>query len=107
VPARFAALGNNTIGSDNTAIGDHALAINTTGRNNTALGSSALVNNTTGNNNTALGDSAAYNRHTGSNNIDIGNKGGSRESNTIRIGSKSVHNATSIAGLVEQQFQQG
>ncbi|PYK36640.1 MAG: hypothetical protein DME60_14300, partial [Verrucomicrobia bacterium] len=36
---------------------------------------------------------------TGSNNIDIFNRGVPRESNTIRIGSKPLHNATFIAGI--------
>jgi len=50
-----AALGNNTSGFFDTAIGVEALRSNTTGSNNTAIGDSALSGNTTGSFNTATG----------------------------------------------------
>ena len=94
----FSALANNTTGFENTAIGDQALNWNITGSNNAAVGYGALSDNTTGSNNIALGTLAGANL-TGSNNIDIGNNGFAGESRTIRIGSKSVHNTTLIAGI--------
>ena len=51
----FHALFNNTTGSDNTAIGSHALFSNTAGNDNTAIGVHALFSNTTGVYNTANG----------------------------------------------------
>ena len=93
------ALLDNTSGSNNTANGFESLFNNTIGRFNTAVGESALFNNTTGNHNIALGDSAGTNLTTGSNNIDIGNAGVAGESRTIRIGTRSAHRATFIAGI--------
>jgi len=49
------ALGSNTTGGFNTAIGFLALQSNTTGFRNTATGYRALFSNTTGGNNTAIG----------------------------------------------------
>ncbi len=53
------ALGENTIGNNNTANGMYALAFNTIGNNNTANGVNALLRNR-GNNNTADGFMAGY-----------------------------------------------
>ena len=48
----------NTIGKENVAIGQYALAANTSGTNNTAVGSNALSNSAFGNDNSAFGHSA-------------------------------------------------
>ena len=73
-------------GSDNTAIGDGALADNTTGDFNTATGHEALGLNGTGKSNTANGTLALFDNTTGSFNIAVGTggndcsiKGGCRE----------------------------
>ena len=57
-PMAWCALGTNTTGSDNTAIGVVALVSNTTGANNTATGYQALYHNTIGMSNTATGRNA-------------------------------------------------
>jgi hypothetical protein len=98
------ALGNNTTGQLNTAIGASALLSNTEGNSNTAYGVSALDNNTIGQLDTAIGASALGNNTvgngnvavgfeagaflTGNNNIDIGVqvRGLPSERDTIRIG---------------------
>jgi hypothetical protein len=97
------ALGINSTGSDNTAIGYQALYSNngvnntasgwealnsnTTGTNNTASGALALGNNTTGSDNIAIGFLAGANNPVGSGfNIDIGSTGGASDSGAIRIG---------------------
>ena len=112
----FDALINNTTGDDNTANGGLALLGNTTRDDNTATGYTALFNNTTGINNTAIGDHALFSNTTGSDNIalgfqaglllnagsdniEIGNLGVPGESKTIRIGMKTTHRATFIAGV--------
>jgi Chaperone of endosialidase len=111
----YQALLNNTVGSNNTAIGVSALhenttssvntaigalaLLNTTGGGNTAVGYAALVGNTTGSANIALGTSAGTNLTTGNNNIDIGNEGIAGDFQTIRIGAKSTHKHTFIAGI--------
>ena len=109
-----AALGSNTTGSYNTAVGavffdlPAALGKNTEGRNNTAVGNSALSNNTTGTDNIAVGVVAGGELTTGDNNIDIGNSGVAGEANTIRIGKfnsgppPTGHNRTFIAGIYGQ-----
>jgi hypothetical protein len=81
----MAALGSNTSGFSNTAIGARALLI------------------ATGNYNVALGDSAGESLTTGDNNIDIGYNvvGVKDESNTIRIGNKDI-TATYIRGISGQ-----
>ena len=94
----YQALSRNT-SSQNTAVGWNALWQNTTGGNNTALGYSALSANTGGSDNIALGNSAGSNLTFGNNNIDIGASGVSRESDTIRIGTRGVQRATFIAGI--------
>ncbi len=93
------ALQNNTTGSFNAANGAQALFSNTTGGNNTAVGFNALFSNMTGNNNIALGFEAGISLSAGSNNIEIGNRGVTGESNHIRIGSRTVHTDTFIAGI--------
>ena len=55
-------------GSDNTAIGLHALNANSTGSRNTANGFDALIDNTSGFDNTAYGVSALFNNTSGSEN---------------------------------------
>jgi Chaperone of endosialidase len=90
----------NTIGGYNTAMGSNALAFNSTGSENTAIGDGALNKNTTGQNNIAIGKIAGYKITTGSNNIDIANQGATgNESNTIRIGNKTIQRNTYIAGI--------
>ena len=94
-----AAMFFNGTGSRNTVAGSGAMGINTTGNNNTALGASALINNTTGDTNIAIGFSAGQNLTTGSNNIVIANAGVTGESKAIRIGTRTTHRATYIAGI--------
>ena len=94
----YFALELNT-GEFNTATGALALEHNTTGNSNTADGNNALLNNTTGSFNIAVGNAAGLNLTTGSNNIDIGNIGLAAESRTIRLGTKSTHKNTFIAGI--------
>jgi hypothetical protein len=74
------AIGNNTTGSQNTAIGADALATNTTGSFNTALGDAADVSSANLSNATAIGYGAVVNA-----------------SNKVVIGNSSV---TSIGGYV-------
>jgi hypothetical protein len=93
------ALVTNTTGSNNTASGYLALYNNTTGNNNTANGDHALFHNVTGRNNIAVGAQSGFNLATGGNNIDIGNRGVRDESDTIRIGTVGIQNATFIAGI--------
>jgi hypothetical protein len=66
------ALLNLTTGSDNTAVGDFALAADTIGGANTANGAAALQSNTTGANNTATGDFALTLNTTGGDNTATG-----------------------------------
>ena len=90
----------STTGSYNTAVGSNALAFNSIGSENTAVGDAALNKNTTGQNNIAIGKLAGYKITTGSNNIDIANQGATgSESNTIRIGNKTVQRNTYVAGI--------
>jgi hypothetical protein len=79
-----------------------ALGSNTTGFSNTAIGARALLD-ATGNYNVALGDSAGEFLSTGDNNIDIGYDvvGVKGESNTIRIGDTNI-TATYIRGICGQ-----
>ena len=55
------ALGDNTTGEGNTAIGSMTLDANETGSYNTVLGGYALTNNVTGSNNTVIGYEAGTN----------------------------------------------
>jgi len=93
------ALLNNTTGNDNTALGSGALHGNNTGGENTAVGTNALTTNTTGSFNIALGILAGVNLTTGDNNIDIGSPGAADESDTIRLGIVSTHQAVFVAGI--------
>jgi hypothetical protein len=63
---------HNTTGTQNTAVGDSALAANTTGSQNAAFGQNALTNNTTGNNNLAVGTSSMFSNVGGSTNTAVG-----------------------------------
>ena len=54
----FTLSGTGTQASNNTGVGQNALAALTTGSNDSALGSNALVSVNTGSNNVALGDNA-------------------------------------------------
>ncbi len=94
-----AALATNSTGSDNTACGFNALRGNTTGSRNTGCGIAALSKNTTGSGNIALGNGAGRSLTIGDHNIDIGNQGVAAEANTIRIGTRTVHMNTYIAGI--------
>jgi hypothetical protein len=94
-----AALEHNTTGNENTADGRAALDENDTGNGNTAIGFQALFHST-GSDNIALGDGAGINLNMGSHNIYIGNLGvATTESDTIRIGTSLVQEATYIAGI--------
>jgi hypothetical protein len=93
------ALESNTAGSNSTATGVNALLNNQTGNFNTANGANALSSNTSGSSNVALGINAGRMLTTGSNNIDIGNVGVAGESNKIRIGTRTIHTDTFIAGI--------
>lgn len=55
-----AALGYNTTGNRNNALGYGAINNQTSGNDNTGIGSYALLSNTTGSNNTALGNITEY-----------------------------------------------
>jgi hypothetical protein len=66
------ALENNTTGYHNTAIGLATLRYNTTGISNTAIGYNSLRFNTTGTNNTAIGYRSLYTTTTGTHNTAIG-----------------------------------
>src|SRR5262249_19153745 len=112
----FGALGANTSGGTNTAVGSRALNLNQGGSSNTAVGHGALQNMITGGNNTAVGDGALGSVTTGNSNIAVGPSAGavytsgssniaignfgaaSNESSTIRIGSAQTQ--TFIAGIV-------
>ncbi len=98
--------GNSAVnGSNNTAIGDEALAVIRNGSDNTAVGYQALFGfgflNAGGSNNIALGSRAGF-LYLGSesDNITIGNQGQRGENNTIRIGTPGVHTNTFIAGVI-------
>jgi hypothetical protein len=93
------ALTSATSANGNTATGVGALFLDNTGQFNTANGQAALANNTSGSSNIALGVNAGRNLTTGSNNIDIGNVGFAGESNKIRIGTRTTHTDTFIAGI--------
>ena len=66
------ALGVNTTGSSNTAVGDLSLDANTTGSNNTAVGRSTLGANTTGACNTTMGQGSLNSNTTGATNTAFG-----------------------------------
>ncbi len=68
------ALGSNTTGFTNVAIGASALEANTTGYLNTAVGNSAMKSNLDGNRNTAVGLRALYGATSGFGNTAIGDR---------------------------------
>jgi hypothetical protein len=68
----YNAMQNNTSGFWNTAVGTSALNSNTTGTVNTAVGKGAMLNNTIGGSNTAVGASAMNANTIGSNNTAVG-----------------------------------
>jgi hypothetical protein len=70
------ALGANTTGSYNTAVGHSALRANTTASNNTAVGYQSLYANTTGTNNTAIGNYTGLALTTGTINSFLGRSAG-------------------------------
>ena len=72
----FNSSSGTTTGSNNTSVGDTALAINTTGSNNTALGYNALLSSTTASNNTAVGYQAGYTGTTTADNVFVGYQSG-------------------------------
>jgi trimeric autotransporter adhesin len=86
---------HNTDGSDNIAIGFHALDANMTGDSNTAIGTGALQGSA-GNGNTALGASAGPGVTVANNVICIG-AAGENESNSCYIG--NIFEASSLGGL--------
>jgi hypothetical protein len=92
--------------STNTALGRDALKL-TIGLNNTAIGNYALAKNTQGNSNTAIGSFAGFGNKTGADNTYIGDNAGilnvgSR--NTI-IGSKALFMATNATGITAVGFE--
>ena len=79
----------NSIGIDNTAIGEKALFSNTVGEGNVAIGDSTLLSNTTGNSNVAVGTGTGNLITIGDSNVIIGygaNVSSSNASNQIVIG---------------------
>jgi hypothetical protein len=103
------ALFSNSTGSENLAYGSGALFSNTTGNSNAAYGGDGLFGNTTGSFNVAVGFEAGSGLTTGDNNINIGAyvSGSAGESNTIRIGTQGVQNATYVAGIMGKTTPRG
>jgi len=66
------ALGSNTSGDYNTAVGWLALRVNSSGIRNSALGSGSLYSNTTGSYNTAFGSDALVANTSGNDNTAVG-----------------------------------
>jgi hypothetical protein len=97
------ALFNNTTGAQNTAIGRAALSNNTTGPLNTAIGVNALVSNTEGDTNTAVGANALGGNTTGGLNIAAGFL--ALQSNTTgvantAVGERALLNNTTGSGSI-------
>jgi Chaperone of endosialidase len=92
------ALAANTTSTGNTAVGQGALGVfaSSSGQN-TAIGQGALSALTSGNFNVAVGYFAGTILQNGSENLYLGNEGVASESNTIRIGSGSVHTRLFLA----------
>ena len=88
---------SNTVGNNNTAVGDRALPNNSAGNNNTAVGLEALQTST-GSNNIAVGTGAGAKLISGDQNIYLGHKGATSESQTMRLGS-AQQTRTFIAGI--------
>ena len=72
VAVGYHALGANTTGTSNTALGKDTLAANTTGEYNTGIGLAALGASTTGSNNVAVGSGAGDAATTASYNTSVG-----------------------------------
>jgi hypothetical protein len=86
-------------GDNNVAVGDSALGFGG-GSNNVGIGANTLKYCFNGSGNVAIGETAgAAAGANASNNIYIANQGGQRDSGLIRIGDKSIHTATFIAGI--------
>ena len=89
------ALGSNTTGQHNVAIGYFALSVNTIGNRNNAYGSRSLRYNT-GSDNNAFGEQALYS-NTGDGNIGIGGGalyGNTTGSNNVGIGGSAMGHKT-------------
>jgi hypothetical protein len=95
------ALRSNISGNDNTATGFFALNLNTSGSNNTANGTLALKSNTTGVNNTALGYNAGFLNATGSGNVFLGNQAGYNETGSNKL---IINNSQSSTPLISGDF---
>lgn len=96
-----------TFNTNNTALGYTALGSNTTGATNTAVGL-ALVNNTIGNNNVAVGGSNCLGTNiSGNDNIAIGVGAlfAANSSNNIAIGSQALNQLTSGSNNVVIGYQ--
>lgn len=88
-----------TAGSRNIGIGYTSLFTNTVGNDNTCVGDGTgpLI---TGSSNICIGSTAGNALTTTSNNIDIGNVGVVTDSGIIRIGTNGTHTSAFISGLV-------
>ena len=79
-------------------MGPETLYNNTIGSNNTAIGTNAL-RGCSGNFNCALGSLAGYNCTSGSNNIYIYDQGAADDSNVVKIGTTGIHTTCFIQGI--------
>jgi hypothetical protein len=109
----------NTIGNDNTGVGNGALNANYTGSSNAAIGKQSLVSNTTGSGNTGVGFESLFskdanynvgigyralkNATTGDNNVGIGSNAG-MDTNPNVAGSDNTYiganTGNSVAGTL-------
>jgi hypothetical protein len=97
-----AALASNTTGAYNTAVGRQALTSNATGAENSAFGWSSLYSNT-GSNNTALGTTSLYANTSGGSNTAVGNQAlrfNTTASDNTAVGNQSAYSNTTGANLV-------
>ena len=88
----LSALGRNTGGYMNVAVGCTTLFSNLTGNQNVAMNFSALYSNTSGSDNIAIGKQAITTNQTGSNNVGIGSLAiqGITSSNNTAVGHRSL-----------------
>ena len=97
------AMAINATGAFNVAVGSRAMYANSSGTRNTAMGLYALSNLTTGHRNTAVGSYSGDSLTVGENNIFIGADASvNNESDTIRIGRTSGtfgHDRAFVAGV--------
>ncbi len=96
------ALSQNSLGSDNTAIGFAALKY-ATGSFNIGIGSNALLNNSSNSYNTAIGSNAGQNLGNGSNNVFIGANAGqllSSSSGNVIIGGNTGNNFNGASNTI-------